>query len=125
MHYWWGLGIGHTYSHTSTPQPVENTRGLELKGDADGVNFNVGECVDQGERDRQAEDSNNQTQVEVSNNQKVPPADDDPELGMDERENEDLGERYDLGGDDAGSEDEPDDETFLAIEEMYGSQALA
>jgi hypothetical protein len=36
-----------------------------------------------------------------------------------ERENEDLGERLDfpVDGDDSGSGDEPDDETFLAIEE--------
>jgi hypothetical protein len=36
-----------------------------------------------------------------------------------ERENEDLGERLDfpVDGDDAGSGDEPDDKTFLVIEE--------
>ena len=97
MRYWWGLGIGHKYAHTSTPQPTETT------GEPD-----EGDC-----------------QAEGDNDKILAVATEDLELGMDERENEDLGEGFDLYEHEEGFGDEPDDETFLAMEEMYGSQTLA
>lgn len=109
MRYWWGLGIGHAYCHASNP-------GLS-KDDI----TELGDDIEEVEYEREVEQGDGDDLVENVDNQAA--TDEDPELGMDERENEDMGAEQALVENEE-FEGEADDETFLAMEEMYGSQAL-
>jgi hypothetical protein len=118
MRYWWGLGIGHTYSHTGSSE--DHTNAASTDGGLDLEFREDVECegeLGQRKGDHQAEDGDGQANPVT--------ADDDPELDMDERENEDLGERFGMeqvSAECGEGEDELDDETFLAMEDMYGLQ---
>lgn len=103
MRYHWSLGIGHTYSHGSISLPQttsydDNTREGETGGDA-----NTGEGASGGDDPQIGNTKEDQDDDD--------PDSDDPELAMDERENEDLGpEEWDR--DDTGLGADSDDEVF-------------
>lgn len=105
MRYHWSLGIGHTYAHgivtTGTPPVV-------IEGDEIGVNesMDIDKDLPAGnEPIAEAEDDGRDSE----------PDSEDPELTMEERENEDLGPAYQHDFDDFGPGDYSDDEIF----EMY------
>lgn len=108
MRYHWSLGIGHTYSHVSLPQSttLDDNNGER----ATGGNENTRE----GESGRDDAQAGNTEEDPVEPHDFDDPDSDDPELAMDERENEDLGPE-DWDRDDAGLGAESDDEVF----EMY------
>ena len=106
MRYHWGLGIGHTYSHNfeaDVPEPIterqtsDSVEGMATEGGRDA-----------GFRPAVLGSENIQEQTAALN--------DELEFGLADREKEDLGESDESGE----SEQEQDDEVFLAMEDMYG-----
>ena len=110
MRYHWGTGIGHTYSHAGgTPVPeVTVSDGLEEDPEHEPPTEGP-----PGLDARWAETEETPQPQQLS--------DGDPELGLEERENEDLGDASDTSDARLGehSDDGWDDETFAALHDMY------
>lgn len=105
MRYHWGLGIGHAYSHNAEadildPEPItESQPSNSVEGTATEGGSEAGS--------RPAGSENPQEQTATLN--------EELEFGLADREKEDLGESDESGE----SEQEQDDEVFLAMEDMY------
>jgi hypothetical protein len=126
MRYHWSLGIGHTYSHgnTSEPPPVVE-EGAEESMDCEGAEQNVLQTgnlvVEQGAEklvDCDGAEQNDPLTRALSGPEAElhEPDSDDPEYGLEDRENEDLGSDDDWQDYDDGF----NDDEFLSMHEMYG-----
>lgn len=101
MRYHWSLGIGHTYSHGTN---VNQNRGHHTS---------LQESVEPHHEEAGSNDADKHSGPAILEEEEDPDPD-DPELAMDERENEDLGPEQEEWIDDNHFE-ESDDELF----EMY------
>lgn len=98
MRYHWSLGIGHTYSHGTNVKQSHHPSLESVEPHHEGAGLN---------------DTDEHSGPAVLGGEEEDPDPDDPELAMDERENEDLGPEQEEWMDD--NFEESDDELF----EMY------
>lgn len=96
MRYHWSLGVGHTYSHRSDSTQSEPP-----------VLSYMDSIIDTKEGDH---DPTVSEDPRALNEDEEDPDPDDPELVMDERENEDLGLEPEWDDDHFGGEPDNDDE---------------
>lgn len=82
MRYHWSLGIGHTYSHGTESDSNNTDHPTEPESELLHYEEGMGEIIDEGPEP-------------VMPSEEEEPDPDDPELAMDERENEDLGPELD------------------------------
>lgn len=100
MRYHWSLGIGHTYSHR-TDFKVQTEPGLSHTDDI---------IIDIDEDDPTVGGQDLSAPVNAVEVDEEDPNPDDPELTMDERENEDLGPEPDEERDDFRGESDDEGE---------------
>jgi hypothetical protein len=99
MRYYWGLAVGHVYSHHDSDAACSSEEICDIIAEASSVN-------------EARQEPQPQYQDEASDME-------DPELGFDNREDDWIDG---LGEDSAEelSEDEEDDEMISAMDDMYG-----
>ena len=117
MRYHWGIGIGHVYSQPNSGSDADGA--FELNNQ-----LNMGEPTIQGDLEEEPENDDPLEQTTTRLLQPMaddPMAGDDPELGLEEREKEDLDGLSDTGSNRGirDDNDDTDDEAFAAFHEMY------
>jgi hypothetical protein len=110
MRYHWGLAVGHTYTHCHAADAASALMGSSSSPDHEDTEGALAEDTYPASSSRQdmdvAEDESSNSDAE------------NLELGLEDLEDVDFEYDEESGGE--GERDPSDDETFIAMDEMYG-----